>query len=88
MIVVMMVMVAQRVFASHKQCACTDNYRFCRQLQPCGTVCIYHYERRPSQGIIGMMYALKVVSWGLPEAGVAQGAQAADSRPTRCDRHC
>ena len=27
MIVVMVVMVAQRVFASQKQCACTDSYR-------------------------------------------------------------
>jgi len=38
-----MVMVAQRVFASHKQCACTDSYHHDRHLQHCGTARILHH---------------------------------------------
>jgi len=61
MIVVMMVMVAQRVFASHKQCACTDSYYYDRHLQHCGEV----YIRSPPPTLLGLVWVL----WDRPAAG-------------------
>ena len=54
MIVVIVVLVAQRVFASHKQCECTDSYRRNRHLQRCGAVYVLHHEHCRSQDILGM----------------------------------